>query len=64
MWGWGNTGVFVATSVALTPADDRRAAEGGTYTIELTAPATTGWQLQYGSNATSNPSSGSGSRDH
>ena len=54
-------GIFVATSVALTPAETEVPEVGGTYTIEVTAPATTGWELFYGPNTIVNPSSGTGS---
>jgi hypothetical protein len=54
-------GVFVVTNVGLSPADTDVPETGGSYTIELTAPATTSWQLEFWGNATPNPSSGTGS---
>jgi hypothetical protein len=59
--GWGSRGVFVAGSIALTPADTDVPETGGSYTLELTAPATTGWELQHGPNTSVHPSSGTGS---
>ena len=62
-FGGSSHGVFVATAVALTATETEVPEIGGTYTIEVTAPATTGWELRNGwaSNAIVNPSSGTGS---
>lgn len=43
--GWGNTGVFVATGVALSPSEIEVPAEGGTFTIGVTMPAGVAWTL-------------------
>jgi hypothetical protein len=58
---WGSRGVFVVTGVSLTPAEIEVPETGGSYTIELTAPATTPWELWYGGYATVTPASGTGS---
>jgi hypothetical protein len=44
-WGWGNTGVFVATNVALSPSEIDVPGDGGTFTIDLTVPDGIAWTL-------------------
>ncbi len=44
-WGWGNTGIFVATNVALSPSEIDVPPDGGTSTIELTVPDGIAWTL-------------------
>ncbi len=45
MWGWGNTGIFVATGVDLTPSHFDVPAEGGTFNVDVTVPVGIAWTL-------------------
>lgn len=57
--GWGNEGIFVAEAISITSSETEVPETGGTYTIDVTAPATTVWSLEPA--ALVNPSSGTGS---
>ena len=56
-----NLGVYVETAISLSPSEVEVPEEGGTYTIELTAPDNASWLVEHDPAISVTPESGTGS---